>query len=177
MPVVADVQGRDIGQLPAPSSLQGLSMVVHASGCVSLLLYVLLYEVACKPQGSSARLLPDNFSSLALACSSRNQIVARAVCVSRVGGDHLIRRSGQVVQDRPSPVVGWADIPELSTCVGRAFPPVLVALRAQSRLGLEGRTRTLSGPSPKLTSSESVLRCRCGHRLARHQVPFILSYP
>jgi len=28
-----------------PSSLQGLSMVVHASGCVSLLLYVLLYEV------------------------------------------------------------------------------------------------------------------------------------
>ena len=67
MPVVADVQGRDIGQLPAPSSLQGLSMVVHASGCVSLLLYVLLYEVACKPQGSSARLLPDNFSSLALA--------------------------------------------------------------------------------------------------------------
>ena len=31
----------------------------------------------------------------------------------------LIRRSGQLVQDRPSPVVGWADIPELSTCVGR----------------------------------------------------------
>jgi len=27
-----------------PSSLQGLSMVVHASGWVSLLLYVLLYE-------------------------------------------------------------------------------------------------------------------------------------
>jgi hypothetical protein len=26
------------------SSLQGLSIVVHASGCVSLLLYVLLYE-------------------------------------------------------------------------------------------------------------------------------------
>jgi hypothetical protein len=30
----------------------------------------------------------------------------------------LIRRSGHVVQDRPSMVVGWADIPELSTCVG-----------------------------------------------------------
>jgi len=29
-----------------------------------------------------------------------------------------------------------------------AFPPVLVALRAQSCLGLEGRARTLSGPSP-----------------------------
>jgi hypothetical protein len=27
----------------------------------------------------------------------------------------LIRRSGHIVQDRPSPVVGWADIPELST--------------------------------------------------------------
>ncbi len=30
----------------------------------------------------------------------------------------LIRRSGQVVQGRPSPVVGWADITELSRCVG-----------------------------------------------------------
>jgi hypothetical protein len=34
-------------------------------------------------------------------------------------GEHLIRRSGQVIQDRPSPVMGWAGIPELSTCVGR----------------------------------------------------------
>ncbi len=31
------------------------------------------------------------------------------------------------------------------------FPPVLVVLRPQWRLGLEGRTRTLSGPSPDLT--------------------------
>ena len=38
-----------------------------------------------------------------------------------------------------------------------AFPPVLVALRAQSRLRLEGRTRTLSGPSPDLTSPASGL--------------------
>jgi hypothetical protein len=29
-----------------------------------------------------------------------------------------------------------------------AFPSVLVVLQAQSRLGLEGRARTLSGPSP-----------------------------
>ena len=29
-----------------------------------------------------------------------------------------IRRSRHIVQDCPSPVVGWADIPELSTCVG-----------------------------------------------------------
>ena len=28
--------------------------------------------------------------------------------------EHLIRRSGHIVQDRPLPVVGWADIPELS---------------------------------------------------------------
>jgi len=41
------------------------------------------------------------------------------------------------------------------TLVG-AFPPVLVVRRAESRLGLEGRTRTLSGPSPDLTSSVSV---------------------
>jgi hypothetical protein len=33
--------------------------------------------------------------------------------------DLLIRRSEQVVPDRPSLVVGWDDIPELSTCVGR----------------------------------------------------------
>ena len=32
--------------------------------------------------------------------------------------EHLIRRSGQAVQDRPLRSVGWADIPELSTCVG-----------------------------------------------------------
>jgi hypothetical protein len=183
----------------------------------------------------------------------------------RTTGTGQIRRSGQVVQDRPSPVVGWADIPELSTCVGccsaawlqsrrngadprpsafqaehipscggscecyalspvagacrwsllllspllsirrrpscskptrtlqgmarvrsgqapawplvsvrsvrrgsrvkrdfactlpGAFPPVLVVLRAQSRLGLEGQTRILSGPSPDLTSSVSGL--------------------
>ena len=30
------------------------------------------------------------------------------------------------------------------------FPPVLVVLRAQLRLGLEGRARILSGPSPDL---------------------------
>ena len=38
-----------------------------------------------------------------------------------------------------------------------AFPPVLVDPRGQSRLGLEGRTRTLSGPSPELTFPESAL--------------------
>src|SRR5437667_3204088 len=31
--------------------------------------------------------------------------------------EHLIRRNGHIVQDRPSPVVGWADIPGLLTYV------------------------------------------------------------
>ncbi len=31
----------------------------------------------------------------------------------------LIRRNGHIVQDCPSSVVGWVDIPELSMCVGR----------------------------------------------------------
>jgi hypothetical protein len=35
--------------------------------------------------------------------------------------DLLIRRTGQVVQDRPSVVVGWADIPELSLSGRVAF--------------------------------------------------------
>jgi hypothetical protein len=35
----------------------------------------------------------------------------------------------------------------------RHFSPVLVALRSQSRLRLEGRIRTLSGPSPELSSA------------------------
>ena len=39
----------------------------------------------------------------------------------------------------------------------RYVSPVLVVLRSQSRLRLEGRTRTLSGPSPDLTSSVSGL--------------------
>jgi len=44
---------------------------------------------------------------------------------------------------------------DLTCTFTAAFPPVLVVLRAQSRLGLEGRTRTLSGLSPDLTSSVS----------------------
>jgi hypothetical protein len=44
-------------------------------------------------------------------------------------GEHLTRRSGQVVQDRPSVVVGWADIPELSMRVGRCSAPWLQSRR------------------------------------------------
>ena len=38
----------------------------------------------------------------------------------------------------------------------RHFPPVLVVLRSQSRLRLEGRTRTLSGPSPDLSPARTL---------------------
>jgi len=40
------------------------------------------------------------------------------------------------------------------------FPPVLVVLRSQSRLRLEGRTRTLSGPSPDLSPARARLVTR-----------------
>ena len=40
-------------------------------------------------------------------------------------GEHQIRRSGHIVQGRPLLVVGWADIPGLSTCVGRRRTPWL----------------------------------------------------
>ena len=52
----------------------------------------------------------------------------------------LIRRSGHIVQDRPSPVAGWADIPELSMCVGRRRAAWLQAWLQSWRLG--------SGPRP-----------------------------
>src|SRR6185437_13089532 len=65
------------------------------------------------PQGVQELLgefVPVRHASL-LACPSMPARSGRR-------NDHLIRRSRQVVQDRLSPVVGWADIPELSTCVG-----------------------------------------------------------
>ena len=40
---------------------------------------------------------------------------------ARGGYDPLIRRSGQVVQERPLVVVRWADIPHLSAPVGRCL--------------------------------------------------------
>ena len=42
----------------------------------------------------------------------------------------------------------------------RHFSPVLVALRSQSRLRLEGRTRTLSGPSPGLSPAGTLATFR-----------------
>ena len=42
----------------------------------------------------------------------------------------------------------------------RHFSPVLVALRSQSRLRLEGRTRTLGGPSPGLSPAGTLATFR-----------------
>ena len=76
--------------------------------------------------------------------------------------DRSVRRGSRVKRDIACTLAG-------------AFPPVLVALRAQSRLGLEGRTRTLSGPSSDLTSSVSVLvRCSLREPLRSHQCLFLI---
>ena len=37
-------------------------------------------------------------------------------------GPVTIRRSGHIVQDRPSPLVRWADVPHLSASVSRCPP-------------------------------------------------------
>ncbi len=49
----------------------------------------------------------------------------------------------------------------------RVFPPVLVALRSQSRLRLEGRTRILSGLSPDLSPTRTLAPDRCDTRGSR----------
>ena len=43
----------------------------------------------------------------------------------------------------------------------RRFSPVLVARRSQSRLMLEGRTRTLSGPSPDMSPARTLAPSAC----------------
>ena len=55
----------------------------------------------------------------------------------------------------------------------RHFPPALVALRSQSCLMLEGRTRTLSGPSPDLSPirASGSIRTSWGVRLTDCDVP------
>ena len=51
----------------------------------------------------------------------------------------LIRRSGHVVQDRPPMLIGWADIPELSTCVGCCSAPWLQSWLQSRRNGADPR--------------------------------------
>ena len=50
---------------------------------------------------------------------------------------------------------------DFACTLARHFPPVLVALRVQSRLSLEGRTRTLSGPSPDLSPTRTFAPSVC----------------
>ena len=60
--------------------------------------------------------------------------------VSYPAQTHLIRRSGQVVQDRPSLVVGWADISQLSTYIGRCPAAWQQCWQQLVRLLVIGRT-------------------------------------
>ena len=43
----------------------------------------------------------------------------------------------------------------------RQFPLVLIVLRSESRLKLEGRARTLSGPSPELSAARTLVPSVC----------------
>ncbi len=60
----------------------------------------------------------------------------------------------------------------------RVFPPVLVALRSQSRLRLEGRTRMLSGPSPDLSPARTLApsACRAEDLLIRRYPAYALQH-
>src|ERR1022692_3845582 len=62
--------------------------------------------------------------------------------------DRSIRRGSRVKRD-------------LACTFTRHFSLVLVVLRSQSRLRLEGRTRTLSGPSPDLSSAGTLAPSAC----------------
>jgi hypothetical protein len=58
-----------------------------------------------------------------------------------------------------------------------AFPPALLGLRAQSRLGLEGADTYTQRAIPGSDLPGQFRTQPDGHRLDRHQVLFILSYP
>jgi len=91
-------------------------------------------------------------------------------------------RSGQTC---PCPVVSGRSVRRGSgvkrdfacTCT-RHYSPVLVALRSQSRLRLEGRTRTLSGPSPDLSPARTLApsACRAEDLLIR-RYPYVWPEP
>ena len=84
-------------------------------------------------------------------------------------------RSGQA---RPCPVVSGRSVRrgsgvkrDFACTFTRHNPPVLVALRSQSRLRLEGRTRTLSGPSPETEPSQDSCTFRPPQRLQIRRYP------
>ena len=74
-------------------------------------------------------------------------------------------RSGQAC---PCPVVSGRSVRrgsgvkrDFACTFTRHYSPVHVALRSQSRLRLEGRTRTLSGPSPDLSPARTLAPSAC----------------
>jgi hypothetical protein len=96
-----------------------------------------------------------------------SRAVSYAISASTLGGtrtpDLPIRRSGQVVQDRPSPVMGWADIPQLSIPGRRRL-----AAWQQSPSANPGWNLNLSRSLPRITGiidyrvEIQVRSCRCG---------------
>jgi hypothetical protein len=90
----------------------------------------------------------------------------------------LIRRSGQVVQDRPSPVVRWADVPQLSACVSRCPPPWQQYWQQPQEPETHTRSvqwmaRVRSGQAPAwpLSSGRSVRRDTRGQATSRVRTP------
>ena len=83
---------------------------------------------------------PQRGNSLVSACTVQGMARVRSGQAPAwpLVSDRSVRSGSRVKRDFACTLTG-------------AFPPVLVALRAQSRLRLEGRTRTLSGPSPDLS--------------------------
>jgi hypothetical protein len=81
--------------------------------------------------------------------------IPRAVqrLVRLMGAEHLIRRSGRAVQDRPLRPVGWADIPGLSIR-GRRCPPSWQQHWQQSHRTALGRLPSRQGPADELRVAE-----------------------
>ena len=80
----------------------------------------------------------------------------------------LIRRSGQVVQDGPSPVVGWAGIPELSTCVGCCSAAWLQSWLQSRRNG--GHARGFRGLTRRLCPAAGI--CPVTARTVEGMAPY-----
>ena len=101
-----------------------------ASTCVDSIAHL-----AC--DGGNSAYIPDHGNCTVTACTLHGMARVRsgqAPAWPLVSG-RSVRSGSRVKRDFPCTLTG-------------ALPPALVVLRAQSRLRLEGRVRTLSGPSP-----------------------------
>ncbi len=114
-------------------------------------------DASCKAQADAA--VPAAADGLDPSCGAlgrRLPVPVRGCPVTACTVQGMARvRSGQA---RPRPVVSGRSVRrgsgvkrDFACTLTRDLPPVLVALRSQSRLRLEGWTRTLSGPSPDLS--------------------------